>query len=223
MSLATRLNRLTPGLTGKQRALLIIRAHLDDREPDRELLANVPSDQRREYDYYIALLYTSNSTLGTLLRSLTWIVDALERDSEQYAMIANAARLVEEAFEATPDIEEVRRWKKSSNLTLPLFLRGLERDVRASGLQRLLMLWQELRGLEMLWAEIAGECDGEDLRHPDLIAEAALLRTRLLDLIQAVSPKHAKKPPDPSEEALAGVRRHVDEAMRMMGFREPPE
>jgi hypothetical protein len=93
MSLAARLNRLTPALSGKQRALLVIRADLDGREPDREWL-NVPSDQRREYNYFVALLFTSNNTLGTLLTSLTWIVDALEWDRDQHAMIANAARLV---------------------------------------------------------------------------------------------------------------------------------
>jgi peroxiredoxin family protein len=91
MSLAARLNRLTPALNGKQRALLVIRAHLDDREPDREWL-DMPSEQRREYDYYVALLYTSNTTLGVLLKGLTWIVDALEGDLQQYAMLGQASR-----------------------------------------------------------------------------------------------------------------------------------
>jgi hypothetical protein len=99
----------------------------------------------------------------------------------------------------------------------------LEADIKASGLQRLLLLWQELRGLELVWAEIAGECDGDDLRHPDLVAETTALRSRLQELIQNVSAKHAKKPPAPSEESLRGIRHQVNEAMRMFGFREPPE
>jgi hypothetical protein len=167
------------------------------------------------------LLFTSNTTLGVLLRALTWIVDALERDLDQYSMLANAARLLEEALAETPDIEEVRRWEKSSRVTLPLFLRGLEWDIRAGGLQRLLLLWQEMRALELVWEEIAGDCDGEDLRHRDVVAEATALRSRLLELIQDASPKRAKKPPEPNEEALTGVRHHVAEAMRMFGFREP--
>jgi len=222
MSLAARLNRLTPALSGKQRALLVLRANLDGREPDRALLT-MPADQRREYNYFISLAFVSNSTLGTLLRSLTWIVDALEGNVDEYAMLARAAKMFEEAFEETPDLDEVRKWQKSSNVTLPLFLRGLEADIKASGLQRLLLLWQELRGVELVWAEIAGECDGDDLRHPDLVAEATALRSRLLELIQNVSAKRAKKPPEPSEESLRGIRHQVDEAMRMFGFREPPE
>ena len=50
MNLASRLGRLAPALTGKQRALLLIRADFDGREPDPEW-RNVPADQRREYDY----------------------------------------------------------------------------------------------------------------------------------------------------------------------------
>ena len=189
MSLAARLNRLTPALSGKQRALLVLRSKLDGREPDRALLT-MPADQRREYNYFISLAFVSNSTLGTLLRSLTWIVDALEENVDEYAMLARAAKMFEEAFEETPDLDEVRKWQKSSNVTLPLFLRGLEMDVKAGGLQRLLLLWQELRGLE---------------------------------LVRNVSAKHAKKLPEPSEESLRGIRHQVDEAMRMFGFREPPE
>jgi len=223
MTLAARLSRLTPALSGKQRALLVIRAHLDGREPDPDLFAPLPAEQRREYDYYIALLYTSNTTLGVLLQSLIWIVDALERDLEQYAMLTQASRLVEEALEETPDPDLARRWKSRSNVTLPEFLRGLERDIKTGGLKRLLLLWQELRGLELVWAEITGECDGDDLRRPDLVEQATTLRSRLFELIQNASPKHAKKLPEPNEEALRGIRDQVDEAMRMMGFRGTEE
>ena len=57
-------------------------------------------------------------------------------------MLANAARILEEALLETPDIEEIRCWEKSSSVTLPLFLRGLEWDIKAGGLQRLLLLWR---------------------------------------------------------------------------------
>jgi hypothetical protein len=127
----------------------------------------------------------------------------------------------EQAFEETPEAEEIQKWHKSSNVTLPLFLRGLAKDVKASGFQRLLMLWQELRALEILWAEIAEECDGDDLRNRDLISGADDIRPRLIKLLEGASPKRAKKPPEPSAEVLASVRHHVDEAMRMFGFREP--
>jgi hypothetical protein len=53
------------------------------------------------------------------------------------------------------------------------------------------------------------------------VAEATELRSRLLELIQNASPKHAKRLPEPNEEALSGIRKQVDEAMRLMGFREP--
>jgi hypothetical protein len=55
-----------------------------------------------------------------LRRSNRWLegVATLPAEDEvvvdQYVMIASAARSVEEAFEETPDLEEARRWKKSS-------------------------------------------------------------------------------------------------------------
>ena len=219
MSLATRLSRLTPALFGKERALLVTRAHLDRREPDASLFV-MPADQRVEYDYFIALVYTSNTTLGVMVRSLAWIADSLERDQAQYARLAEAAGFVEVALEETPDPEVVRKWKGHSSVTLPDFLRRLERELRGEGLQRLLLIWQELGALELMWAEISQECDGEDLRCPELIVEFTEARERLQKLLMTVSPRHARKPPEPSAEILADFRKAVDEAMRFMSLRE---
>src|SRR4051794_25279482 len=107
MSLASRLDRLTPALSGKQRALLVTHAHHSGRDPEPNRF-EMPGDQRREYDYFIALLYTSNSTLAMLLHSLTWIINALHNDRDEYAKLATASVLVDEGFERTPAPELVR-------------------------------------------------------------------------------------------------------------------
>ncbi len=85
-----------------------------------------------------------------------------------------------------------------------------------------LLHWQELRAIELAWQEIAAEFDGQDPRHPDPLRLAEETRARLLELLGHLSPRHARKPPEPSETVMASVRRHVDEAMRPMGFRELP-
>jgi hypothetical protein len=57
-----------------------------------------------------------------------------------------------------------------------------------------------------LSAQIAAACDGDDLRHPNLVAETMALRSRLLELIQNGGTKRVKKLPEPNEESLTGIK-----------------
>ena len=86
MNLSAQLKRLTPTLSGKERALLASRALWEGRELDPAFLESMTPRQCEEYNRYIGLLYTSNSTLGVLLTSLTWMVDVLESELYQHAL-----------------------------------------------------------------------------------------------------------------------------------------
>jgi hypothetical protein len=67
-------------------------------------------------------------------------------------------------------------------------------------------------------AEIFEQVDGEDLPHADIVAQATEIKTKLLGLLGDLAPRLAKSPPEPDGEVVAGLRKHVDEAMRLMGL-----
>ena len=48
-----------------------------------------------------------------------------------------------------------------------------------------------------------------------------MTRQRLFPILRTLAPGQAKHPPEPTEEVVAGLRTHVDDAMSMMGFRGP--
>ena len=220
MNLSAQLKRLTPTLSGKERALLASRAFVEGRELDPAFLEGMTPRQCEEYNRYIGLLYTCNSTLGVLLTSLTWMVDVLESELFQHSVLAGMAKQVADALEETPVPEQLTKWRSRPHLSLPEFLCGIELEMKATALRRLLVLWQELRALEILWQEIAEQFDGYDLRGPDTIAEAAETRANLRRLLEAASPKRAKKLPEPSAEVLSKIRSHLDAAMTMISYRQ---
>ena len=218
--MASRLTRLAPGLTAKQRAMMTVRAYVSDAPQDPDIGRSMPAEQREEYDYYIALLYTANSPLAVLSRALAGMVDALTYDREHLSVLGEAASMLEETCGDEAKAKSVRGWRKRQNVTVPEFLRGLEHEVRQSLLEQTLLFWRQLRALEVLWAEIFEQVDGEDLRHPDIVDQATATRTKLLALMAELAPRPSKSPPEPDEELVAGLRTHVEEAMRLMGYRE---
>src|SRR5439155_21429626 len=78
--LRSRLERLTPALTAKERILALLRARATGLEPDPEIRRTLPDDQRREFDRYAGLLYTANVQLGALAHVTAIRAEHLEWD-----------------------------------------------------------------------------------------------------------------------------------------------
>jgi hypothetical protein len=81
MSLASRLDRLTPALTGRQRAVLVLRAHAAGHEPDPELRQIADERERRNFERCMALIYVVNVELGAMLQGLLFHAQRLGADT----------------------------------------------------------------------------------------------------------------------------------------------
>jgi len=79
--------------------------------------------------------------------------------------------------------------------------------------------WQELRGLEIVWAEITSEMDGVDPRDPDMVALSRETAERLRVVFHKVSKQ--RRPPEPSEAILEDMHKRVDQAFSFFGLKEP--
>ena len=217
MSLSTRLQKLVPSLTPKQRILLILRARAAGKEPDGELLRMDDPGDRREYDSYIALLIAANNELVCLLRTIALRVDGLEQACYPMRVNEEAAELIEAeaALERAPATKNWR--KRGAPILVNAFLRGVAEEQRQHLLSEALERWQELGALEAVWREVADQFDGADPlgpEHRSLVDETA---ERLRKLVAELAGRE-KKAPAPSEELVEMVRGHIEQAVSYLGL-----
>jgi hypothetical protein len=214
--LRSRLDRLTPVLTAKERAILALRAQNAGQERDPELL-RMPEEQRRAYDHYVGLVFVATAQLGALLHVIGNQIDHIESDLDLLAQLDGAASIIEAEWGQGPPDWSVKGWRKRKTLTVPEFLRGLSHDLSANIEAELALRWQELRAVEIVWDEIALEFDGEDAAHPDLRARAAATKEKAVGLAAKLHPPR-RKLPKPKEELVAMTRNIVDQAFDALGL-----
>jgi hypothetical protein len=77
MSGNQRLDRLYPGLTAKERALLVLRAWKSDEEEDAQVRRTMPQSQARDFNHYIHLMNAANSGAGKYIVALNGIAGQL--------------------------------------------------------------------------------------------------------------------------------------------------
>jgi hypothetical protein len=130
MSLAARLGRLTPALTGKERALLALRARNAGQTPDPELRPGMTPEASREYNRYAALIHVANAELGMLCTVLAYQVECLEAQAERVLLLEEAAALLVKDLGETLEESRVRNWRSRKQVTVPVFLRGLAAELR---------------------------------------------------------------------------------------------
>jgi len=212
--LTARLDKLAPALTAKERAILMLRRHTAGLEPDPELLRSMPKEQAREYDRYAGLAYVANAHLGSLLRVIHMQVDSLEFHRDQLANLDEAAGRLESELPDEVQANPVRGWRKREKVSVPEFLRGLALEMRTNLQEALVLRWQELRALEIVWNEIAAEFDGEDTLHPELRREANDTGAK----IKALAGKKAKSLPGPEDPMVTDTRELVDQAFEALGL-----
>jgi len=77
MSGNQRLDRLYPGLTAKERALLVLRAWKAEQEEDAQVRRTMPQSQARDFNHYIHLMNAANRDLGMYVAALNGIAKEL--------------------------------------------------------------------------------------------------------------------------------------------------
>jgi hypothetical protein len=198
--LTNRLRRLTPELTAKERAVLVLRAVNAGEEPDPEILATMPREQNREFDRYAGLSYVANGELGALCRAIQSQVEGLDAQRLQIEELERAAALLEEEFGLEKQ-GRLRGWRRKESVTVPEFLRGLALELRD----------------EIVWNEIAQEFDGEDPVHAELRQRAADTGELARSLAFQVG-RRRRSLPRPSDEITAEVRDLVDRSFEALGL-----
>jgi hypothetical protein len=217
VSLSARLDRVLPGLTARQRAVLVLRALAAGQEPDTSLRDIGDLRERRAFNRYMGLLYVVNSELDGMLHGVLYALERLAaRRSLELLREAGALAAADLGEQADPSV--VRNWRKAKAVSVTEFLLGVAEDVRAQELAELLSLWREFRSLEAVWRELAAEFDGESLLLPELRARAE----RVLAELQAQGRRLAapRRLPGADEATVAQVRDRVERAFAYLGVVE---
>ena len=105
MSIATRLQGATQGLSPLQRALLVLQAVRDGKEPDPELRRIDDEQERRVFNRYMGLLWVINHQLGATLSVIEYRVEIAESHAHYSELFNEAAGLVDE-HEAVRELAE---------------------------------------------------------------------------------------------------------------------
>ncbi|MPZ49831.1 MAG: hypothetical protein GEU75_11165 [Dehalococcoidia bacterium] len=216
MSLTSRLDKVLPALSVRQRIALILTAQAAGEEPGPQLKAIDKLEERREYDRFAALLIAANIHLGAVLYGLEIAVGPLENRLIDLETLAWASTEIAEQEGQAP-AKPTKRWRQLRTMTAGTFLGNVAAEVRGELLGQTELCWQALRAVEITWSEITAQFDGADPRTPDRQERAAEVRCRYTALLDKLSPR--RPPPEPTEALLDEMRGHVEDAFGLLNIR----
>ena len=215
-SLRARLGKLAPSLSAKERFLLVLRAHNADEQEDPEVRRTMPPGQRKEFNRYAHLVYAANAQLWPVLVVLTSHLEGMEYALERFGLLGKAAAQLEEAYAA-----QLAKDAADSGYTVPMFLRELQRELETSIRREVSLRWRELRALEIVWAEVDAECDGEMATEQQVRNLAEKTKARLKVVAGQLAPKGSKpRLPEPAPEFVDQVRAVLKSAYTQHGWVE---
>lgn len=216
MSIAARLQKVSHGLSARQRAILVLRSQREGKEVDPDIRRIEDEEQRRAFNRYMALCYVINTELAARCHIIAALTEALDRYRYLFGLLREAAGLVEEAQGMEKPAKASRAWRSRPEVSIPEVLRGVAEEVRHEALNRLGLHWKELRALESVWAELATEFEGEDPLHPDLRTKATDTAATLRSLAAELGGRRRLVEPD--EAMLDEVRSLVEGAFKQLGL-----
>ncbi|MPZ49025.1 MAG: hypothetical protein GEU75_06920 [Dehalococcoidia bacterium] len=216
MSIATRLDKLMPALSVRQRISLVLRAQAAGEEPDPEWSRLTSLEQRQEYDRYAALIIAANLELGAIVHGLEMAAGALENRLIDFELLAWASAEIGRQEGAAP-ARPVKNWRQLKTMTAGTFLGNLAEEVRRELAAQVELCWQTIRAIEVTWSEIAAQFDGADPRGPELRQKAADLSRRLRTVLDKVSTR--RQPAEPAEAMLNDMQQRVEDAFAHFNLR----
>ncbi len=93
MSIDARLSRLSPGLSARERAILVLKSWKDGTPEDPAWRRTMPNDQAREFNRLIDLMNSINIRLGgyvAVLRQNVECVELRQGVADQHGPVAGA-------------------------------------------------------------------------------------------------------------------------------------
>jgi hypothetical protein len=221
VTMQARLHKVTQGLTPLQRAVLLLKAMQEGREPDTELRRITDEQQRKAFNRYTSLLWLTNHHIGAVVSITAYRVDLVQDARKYFDLFNEAAALLEEA-EGVKRSRGYKDWLKRPSITASEMLRSLALECRKDGIRHLVHLWQELLAADVVRDDIAAEFEGED---PLLPAYREIVEGARAELLAAADAFSARKllPKIPSDEFVSSYQAMVNEAYRQLMLAEPYE
>ena len=220
MRLDTRLSKLMPTLSARERAVLWLRARNSGQDPG-ELRSTMPQEQRPEYNRYMGPAFVCDCQMGALVHVIKNQVENLEFDLRRIAMLEQAATLLEEDHPDEVLQRTVRPWRRERKagreVTVSFFLRSLAAELRDDAYEELSVRWRELRAVEVVAEEIAESFDGEGALHPDVRGWLASCREQAQTYLQQLGKKRL---PEPGDDHVQRAQQLVDRGMAAMSLTE---
>jgi hypothetical protein len=224
MSVETRLNKVMPALTVRERAVLALRAQ-NAGQDTTEITGSMPPEQRHQYNRYMALAFVAGCQFGSLVHVIVSQIESLDFDMERQALVDRTATLLEEDQPEGAAAETVRPWRQVQNqrhrpalVTVPYFLRCLGEELRDNAFKELCVRWQELRAVELVTDEIAASFDGEDPLHPQIREKLDACKIRVAELQSRLA--RNRRLPEPGDDYLQRTRDLVDQGFAALGLTE---
>lgn len=227
MSIDARLKRVAPGLSAKERALLVLGSLKNKTPEDPSWRRTMPSGQIAEFNRLIVLMNACNIHLPmyiTMVEQHTeqlWLRFAwwqtlvgLGLQTWQLAQLippGKHARAAAVTRQASLEAELPWEPEASEHSWLSLAER-MEAGIRLM----LVSLWQELRAIDLVLDEVAGEFEGEDSLRPVMRGLVEKTRAKLTSLHELLSATKPIELQEPDEEALDLARTYFDRGKQMM-------
>jgi len=218
----SRISKLLPGLSVKERAVLALKAQ-NAGEETTDLTRSMPPEQRHQFNRYMAPTFVAGCHFDVLVNVITSQIDNLSFNLERIDLLDRAATMLEEDHPEDIASQPVRAWRQMSKskglVTVPIFLRAVAEELRQDAFKELSVRWRELRAVEIVAEEIAQSFDGEDPLHPDIRARLVTGAAVAKETNASLFPR-PRRLPEPEEDFLDRTRALIDHGFAALGLVE---
>jgi hypothetical protein len=227
MSIDARLNKVMPGLTARERGILVLKSMKDKTPEDPSWRKSMPREQSQEFNRYISLMNACNMYLPlfiTMVEGWTaqmelrvcWWVTTVQYGSAIWrlgAFVPAAKQMqAEQALEDYKPFVELPWERANSDRSWMQVADGMEETTR----ECVAHLWDDLMAIDTVIAEVAAQFGGEDPMKSVMRGVLEKARRTLRLLHEFLSGEDAVKVTGPREDALALARVYFDRDVELM-------
>jgi hypothetical protein len=217
-ALGARLGRVSGSFSGKDRAVLVLRALAAGQEPDPELRRIDDRVQARIFDRCMGLVFVANIELDGVCQGVLFCQERLAW-GDTVEMLQAASEYAAHELGEVVDRRKARNWRRGKSVNAATFLYGLAEEERLRRLDSALLLVREMRSLEVVWRELGGEFGGESILLPEVEAKR-LQAWEALKTWMGELHGPSQLPEEADEELIDSLRERVERAFQQLGLAE---
>ena len=221
----SRLQRLAPGLTARERAILVLRSMKDKTPEDPAWRNSMPTNQASEFSRLIVLMNACNIFLPLYISVLEQRADRLHMQVSCMLAILGLglqswkiAALVPKA--KRKEAEAVLDWPAIELPWVPELAADswveLTESIEGSIRRQMVSLWEEVRSIEIVVDEVAQEFDGEDPLRPIMRSVVDKTKAKLQEVHLLFNKIEPLELSDPDESEMELARAYFDSGRNLM-------